>query len=204
MNKYEKYKDVYDKASPEEKEFFRKHPLIAYDIGKYVKGSDNIATVASEFAVMGYSQATGSILSPENEAIGTGGQNTMRYVLLQAFTASRYGEEIAKQSADAHEGNIQIDMEKTVFEDYDKADMAVDQRNNTIGRSIGLANQGKSRLDITKIPVDQFREEDFWIAYKTNDGFELKQVKLGKERYEGYKKALENKDENARWINPEK
>jgi hypothetical protein len=121
-------------------------------------------------------------------------------VLLQALTTSEFDEEIAKQSADAHENNVQIDMERTVFENYHDADMAVDQRNNAIGRKIGSDNSDKSRLEITKETVEQFRDEGFWIAYKTDEGFEIKQVKLGKNRYEGYQKALENKDDNAQWV----
>jgi hypothetical protein len=198
--KIDKIQEVWDKSSQAEKDFFYDHPIAAIKIGKYQKGSDNISTVAAEFAFMGYSKETNSILSPEDEKIGTGGQNAMRHVLLQAFTTAEFGEEIAKQSADAHEDNTQIDMKQTHFKSYEEADMAVDQRNNEIGRRIGTDNSEKSRLEITKEVVEQFREEGFWIAYKTDDGYEIKQVKLGENKYDGYKKALENKDENARWI----
>lgn len=198
--KYEKAKDVWDKASDAEKQFFKDHPIAAYRIGKYEKESNNISTVASEFSFMGYSKETNPILSKEKKDIGTGGQNAMRHVLLQAFITSEYGEDIAKQAADAHEDNIQIDMAQTHFKTYAEADMAVDQRNNAIGRELAANSAADSKLDLTKEAVEQFREEGFWIAYKTDDGYELRQVKLGQNRYEGYKKGLENKDENAQWI----
>lgn len=65
---------------------------------------------------MGYSKETDSILSGEDKNIGTGGQNAMRHVLLQAFITSEFGEGIAKQAGDAHENNIQVDMTPTFQE----------------------------------------------------------------------------------------
>lgn len=56
--------------------------------------------------------------------------------------------------------------------------MAADQRNNAIGRSIATDGSTESRLDLTKEAVEKFKEEGFWIAYKTDGGFELRQVKL--------------------------
>lgn len=202
--KYDELKKIWDKSSEAEKQFFKDHPIAAYQIGQYQKGSDNISTVASEFAFMGYSKETDSILSGEDKKVSTGGQNAMRHVLLQAFITSEFGEDIAKQAGDAHENNIQVDMTQTHFKSYDDADMAADQRNNAIGRSIATDGSTESRLELTKEAVEKFREEGFWISFKTDDGFELRQVKLGENRYEGYKKALENKDENALWIQTDK
>lgn len=200
----DKVKEEWDNSSEAEKQFCKDHPIAAFGIGKYRKGSNNISTVATDFALMGRNKASNSILSGENKTVGTGGQNAMRHVLLQAFTTSEYGENIAKQAGDAHEDNIQIDMEQTHFKTYDEADMAVDQRNNAIGRNIATNSSADSKLELTKEAVEEFRKEGFWIAYKTDEGYEVRQTKLGKNRYEDYKKGLENKDENAQWVQIDK
>jgi biotin operon repressor len=102
------------------------------------------------------------------------------------------------------EDNIQINMTQTHFKTYAEADMAFDQRNNAIGRELAADSTAVSKLDLTKEAVEQFREEGFWIDYKADNGYELRQVKLSHNRYEGYKKGLENKDENAKWIQTDK
>lgn len=77
--------------------------------------------------------------------------------------------------------------------------MAVDYRNNAIGRALGAESKDKSRLEIVKAALEKFHKEGFWIAYKTQEGFRLRQVKLGEARHKALKEALEKKDDNARW-----
>src|SRR5574337_889033 len=88
--------DFWDKRSAGEKAFAKQHPWVAIQLGQYKLGSTNISTVATTFAFMGASPDTGSILSPEDRNKGTGGQNAMRHVLMQAFLTSEYDAENSK------------------------------------------------------------------------------------------------------------
>jgi hypothetical protein len=58
----------------------------------------------------------------------------------------------------------------------------------------------KYRLDVIKAALETFKNDGFWVANKTKKGFELSRQKLSNEKYEAYKKALEQKDNNANWI----
>ena len=198
-----RYTDRDGKQSIDEALFKLRHWNAANAIGTFQKGSDNITTVATRFAYTGAApQSSNMILSGEVVNQRTGEANAMRHVVWQAIIAGEFGGDIAEQAGTAHEGRAgrQTDMNRTVFSSYSAADTAVDLRNNAIGRQVGEANQGKSRLDIAKETLEKFHREGFWTAEKTKSGFELKLQPLSDEKYKAYKDALQRQDDNGRWI----
>ena len=107
--------------------FALSHPLIAAEIGYWIKGSTNISTNAVRFATRN------DVLSGGDGAES----NAFRHTLWQSYITNRHGIEIATSIGNAHEENPDVNLRNRRFRTQLDADQTIDLLNNQIGRSLG-------------------------------------------------------------------
>ena len=168
------------------------HPINAFRVGKHKIGSDNISTIASNFQV---NVANAAGLSTGNE--GDQG-NAYRHALWQGIIASEMGVDHAQRIGDAHEDNLNIDLNQRTFKDISEADKMVDILNNRIGREIGEQNKGVSNKTMAKKVVIEFYENGLWTTSKNKEGtFSIQKTRITKEQYDAAMTEIDKKGNNG-------
>ena len=150
-----------------------KHPIAAW----HTKGivSDETATIdpALTTRAIRFSTRIGLTENVEHEGSQV---NAFRHVLWQAMLTRRYGSEIAKQFADAHEVNPAAiknqDPAAKEFDTLNEADQSIDLRNNIIGRAIGEENKNVIGDDkqLAEALLLRFHEGGLWVAVLQPNG----------------------------------
>jgi RHS repeat-associated protein len=168
---------------------------------KYRKGSRNVGTIATNFALMGKTsdKNANSILSPETSS-NTGSQNAVRHITLSALAYDQFFDAGVDAVLASHENNIIVDPNQRVFKTYNEADMAVDFLNNQLGK--GIADNLpliKTNKDVFKAVLDEAHNNGVWQGVRTGKNFTIKRVKLTNTQYSDFNKALENKNNYAEW-----
>jgi RHS repeat-associated protein len=168
---------------------------------KYRKGSRNVGTIATNFALMGKTsdKNANSILSPETSS-NTGSQNAVRHITLSALAYDQFFDAGVDAVLASHENNIIVDPNQRVFKTYNEADMAVDFLNNQLGK--GIADNLpliKTNKDVFKAVLNEAHNNGVWQGVRTGKNFTIKRVKLTNTQYSDFNKALENKNNYAEW-----
>ena len=140
------------------------HPIIAFRVGDAVDGgTKNLSSIASNFATNIYNVTKGV---NDNDSI----KNAIRHVLWQSMLTQHFGVEHATRIGNSHEGSIEVDLNKTSYDNFNEADRVVDLLNNIIGRYIGATNPKMSNQDLAKMVVEEFFENGLWTYEETDDG----------------------------------
>ena len=147
----------------------------------------NISSRASNFAV-NIVNNTG-LKSPIFEGCP---QNAIRHVVWQAIITRDLGEKTANRIGNAHENSFSDS-------NINRIDTEVDQRNNIIGRSIGLESKGLSNKDIVYKVLDYYRGEGLWvITFSNNNTPEIDQMKITEDQFISALFELMKLDENGK------
>jgi RHS repeat-associated protein len=148
-----------------EASFLKNNPSVGFAIGTYMYGSDNISTVAANFA----NNSKVDNVSQEKKGKGTE-RNAVRHTLWQALVSQAYGYSIAKMAADAHESNpnaLQSRPKNLTFNNLEDADQFVDLMNNIIGRQIGMDNPNATPNELAGKVLDRFASDGLWVVNNT-------------------------------------
>jgi hypothetical protein len=183
--------------------FGLKYPMVAYSIGEYNYGANNISTIASRFGSMGYGKGIMGVNSLGQDEGSERG--AFRHIIWQAMVTVAYGADIAKQAGDAHENNPNTDLRIRYYNNIAEADQTVDLLNNVIGRSIGEKFKILNSKDLASDVLEEFYNNGLWQVRKNNNGkWEVFKGKLSNDKYNAYKKRLENLNGLARDSNEQK
>lgn len=195
-------RDVFSAA----KEFTIEHIPLARDMNfKQDPASNALGSIASRFANMGVGpgRQNGSIFTPEIRDVRTGSINGMRHALWSTLGHAHHDETGVDFILNLHEDFAdKPTLPLQPFDDYLKADGAVDMLNNAIGKEIAGAFKGKniSNVDLAKEVATYAHEKGLFGATKEGNKFVVRQEKISDKQFEQYMNALKNKDENANWI----
>jgi len=177
------------------------HPIAAYNIGKYERGSTNISTNSTRFATRGE-----VLEGSKNGQEDRGSQNgALRHTLWQATITTKYGSEIAKQAGDAHEENPSSSTGPQIVGNLDAADERADLSNNIIGRQIGEANPDLGMKDLALKVLETFKTDGLYTATKIKTGtsqkgeaYVITRTKISDEQYDKLKNIYNNLIDNGR------
>jgi RHS repeat-associated protein len=186
--------------------FIVRHPIASDAIRMYTFGSTNISTNASRF-----STRIGLI---ENDAREGSQVNAFRHTLWQAAIAARFGRNIAKEIADAHEENPNAIKSSGTFinsfKTLSSADEAADLQNNMIGRNIGTENPNDDMQELSIKILNYYKENGLYVAEEIKDkkgnvtGYKIVQQKLSESQYNNALKTLLELNSNGRTDNEQK
>jgi hypothetical protein len=166
--------------------------IIAYTVGDYKQGNNNISTYAGNFSINISASAGLSQANPGTQ------ENAVRHVVWQAMITSEFGADIAKQVGDVHESNPNADLNQRNFTDMETADQTVDLLNNQIGRKIGEENKGASNKTIAKKTMQEYKDNGLWTASKNKDGsISIQKNKITQEQYKAAIQEINKKGENG-------
>lgn len=162
-------------------QFVLSHPLIAAEIGYWIKGSTNISTNAVRFATRD------DVLSG-----GDGKEsNAFRHTLWQSYITNRHGIEIATSIGNAHEENSNVSLGNRRFKTQLEADQTIDLLNNQIGRSVGNTAPIGMR-DMALCVLEVFYRDGLYTAKQSKDGsWYIDRTKITQEQYNSLKKFYE-------------
>lgn len=135
------------------------HPLIAAEIGYWIKGSTNISSNSVRFTTR-----NGELSDGDGKE-----SNAFRHTLWQGYIANRHGIEIATSIGNAHENNPHVNLANRRFRTQLEADQTIDLLNNRIGRSIGnTAPMGMRDMALRVLEV--FYKDGLYTAKQGEDG----------------------------------
>ena len=161
--------------------FALSHPLIAAEIGYWIKGSTNISTNAVRFATRN------DVLSGGDGAES----NAFRHTLWQSYITNRHGVEIATSIGNAHEENPDVNLRNRRFRTQLDADQTIDLLNNQIGRSLGNTAPIGMR-DMALRVLEVFYRDGLYTAKQSEDGsWYIDRTKITQEQYNSLKKFYE-------------
>ena len=161
--------------------FALSHPLIAAEIGYWIKGSTNISTNAVRFATRN------DVLSGGDGAES----NAFRHTLWQSYITNRHGIEIATSIGNAHEENPDVNLRNRRFRTQLDADQTIDLLNNQIGRSLGNTAPIGMR-DMALRVLEVFYRDGLYTAKQSEDGsWYIDRTKITQEQYNNLKKFYE-------------
>lgn len=169
-------------------QFVLSHPLIAAEIGYWIKGSTNISTNAVRFATRD------DVLSG-----GDGKEsNAFRHTLWQSYITNRHGIEIATSIGNAHEENSKVNLVNRRFRTQLEADQTIDLLNNQLGRSIGNTAPTGMR-DMALRVLEVFYRDGLYTAKQSKDGsWYIDRTKITQEQYNSLKKFYEKANDYGR------
>ncbi len=155
------------------------HPVNAYRVGEYKKGSENISTISSNFEINIVKNTSGLIRGEE----GTDG-NAIRHAFWQAAITKDLGIDVAKRIGNAHEDDSNVDMKQRKFNSMEEADQTIDLLNNIIGRDIGENHPNASNQELAKNVIEEFHNNGLWKAKESKDGgYIIQKTKLTQKQY---------------------
>lgn len=157
------------------------HPLVAAEIGYWIKGSTNISTNSVRFATRN------GVLSDDdgNES------NAFRHTVWQSYISNRHGIEMATSAGHAHEKNPNVNLANRRFKTLLEADQTIDLLNNRIGRSIGNTAPIGMR-DMALRVLEVFYKDGLYTAKQGKDGsWYIDRTKITQEQYISLKKFYE-------------
>jgi hypothetical protein len=191
-----------------EGEFALKHPLITQQIYGTSDSAEtrfpSTSSLAIRFSVNLHSNRQTEISKEglsENESHEGSEVNAMRHTFWNAINTVRFGADIAKEAADAHEADPYAidnkDPATQTFLGLSAADQGVDLRNNIIGRAIGGDNLKATKRELAAKVLDTFRNAGLWIAVREGDSklFVARRTQITQATYEAAKKKLANLNE---------
>ncbi|MDO5069910.1 MAG: hypothetical protein Q4D78_06895 [Neisseria zoodegmatis] len=167
--------------------FIAQHPVAAQAIGLEDGDSTNLTSNAARFAKL-----TG--LNDTANGKGKGTQvNAVRNALWQAAITSRFGSEIAEKAGNASEHSSSIREGKTEYFSRSAADLAVDLRNNRVGRQLGASNPNMEMKALSQIVLAHFYKDGLWTAKPvTEKGRRYWRISRTKISRTDYQTALNN------------
>ncbi len=146
--------------------FTLQKPITALIVGPYIEGGKNISTISTNFAVN---------MTKEDHSLSSS-RNALRHVIWQALITRNYGVKTAKRIGNVHEEDSSVSGHQE--------DTIVDQKNNEIGREIGLSLRNKSNLEIVQAILEYYRDYGLWEVTVQNDGIMvIERKKLPEEHY---------------------
>jgi len=164
--------------------FLIAHPPTAIAIGQYSEGSNNISTIAANFAI----NAT------NNTTMTKGGErsdrNAIRHGVWQAMITRDFGKDIASSAGYAHEGftvpevGITTQGYSTGVGKASEADSFADLLNNIIGQNIGENNPNATNVGLAVKVIEEFKENGMWTVQETENGYSITRTKISQEQYE--------------------
>jgi hypothetical protein len=162
------------------------HPTIAYSVGSVEKGGLNISSVSGRIA---RHMAEDKNMTIDGD-IGTE-RGALRHALWSATIANKFGNGIAQQIGNAHEGiplvaqgNAHVDFSVGAPDNMLAADDVVDFLNNEIGRDIGSVLGGNvSPIDIARRVLNTQKNEGLWTAKQTHTGILISRTKITDKQY---------------------
>jgi hypothetical protein len=161
-------------------------PTIAYSVGSIEKGGLNISSVSGRIA---RHMAEDNNMTIDGD-IGTE-RGAFRHALWSATIANKFGNGIAQQIGNAHEGiplvaqgNAHVDFSVGAPDNMLAADDVVDFLNNEIGRDIGSVLGGNvSPIDIARRVLNTQKNEGLWRAKQTHTGILISRTKITDRKY---------------------
>jgi RHS repeat-associated protein len=151
--------------------FIMQRPISAVLIGLPNDEKNNISSVASHYSI----NITKHAEMKEDLDIGSPA-NAMRHTIWQAIITRDLGENVAVRVGNAHEGIVnRSDL---------IADTDVDQKNNIIGRTIGLSSKKSSNTEIVRKVIEYYKEYGLWVFSLQSDGtYKQEQIKMTEDQY---------------------
>jgi len=144
------------------------NPIAASNIGSVERGGTNISSVSGRIAR--------HLAENGNMSLGIGSErNAFRHSLWSATITSQFGNEVATEITNAHEGVgvgdvSAIDMTTPFEGNEDLADSIVDILNNDIGMGVGLSNEGATSLELAAQILKVFATTGLWVATTDENG----------------------------------
>lgn len=174
------------------------HPIAANSIGAIERGSSNISSVSGRIAR--------HMTDDGNMSGGIGSEsNAFRHSLWSATMSTRFGEEIATQAGNSHEGakvfnSLSIDFNSPLVQNADYADSVVDLLNNEIGRQIseGIGNEFTSQTDIAKEVLNVQRTQGLWeVSTDKKGNISISRKTISEKQYKASLEKINNLDRNG-------
>jgi len=111
------------------------------------------------------------------------------------------GSEVAKEAADSHENNPNVNLNLRNFTGenaLNQADQTVDLLNNIIGRNIGNTSQSQSMKKLANNVLECFYQKGLYVASKNADGsVSVIKEKISKSSYDSAKRSLNQLNKNG-------
>ena len=167
------------------------YPKAALTIGfKYNRDGSTITDYAGNFSINA---------AKDNLSTGEGTQrNAVRHGVWQAMITQKFDSDIAAAAGFAHEGftvpEVGVTSEGytvsgTSKEKLSEADGMADLLNNIIGQTIGENNPEETNVGLTKLVLDEFKENGMWTVTETQSCYTITKTKITDEQH---KKAIKN------------
>ena len=143
------------------------HAAAAYDIGRGINGSNNLASTAQRFASQYDSlYKRRKYVADKIEQ----GANAIRHTFWQGALSSKYGPKVARDVGDSHETRPYADANIRIFDNKEDADMVTDLLNNKIGRRVGAQYPDIDRQELAFRVLEEYWKRGLYSYEQMPDG----------------------------------
>lgn len=169
-----------------------RHPIASHGVGIVERGGKNISSITSRL--------TRHVSENGNMTQEIGSEsNAFRHAVWSGAITSKYGEVVAENIGNAHEGipmgakgNAHVDFSAPAPDNMGAADSLVDFLNNSIGREIGVqAGKNATEWDVAVKVLDVQLTKGLWTATVGKDGnITTERTKITQKQYDTARKTL--------------